>query len=508
MEISPLNGWSLEGALSMSSKWNINGDFTKKETLSLKSTKNNILKKAAITTLLFTAIGSSYVYANSTSANSFDKIYHVYVGDTYIGAVSKEEAVTEIIETKEQEAQGIYQDYVLDGNSNVTLIPEQVFSYETDDATTLSNLNEEMIVEAESYALQIDGQPVLYLKNQADYKETLRLLKLQYVTEDELQKYEANASLETLPTLKANETRIKEIKIVEAISGGDTKISPEKILTPVKAVEYLKSGSLEKEVYAVQSGDVLGTIANKHNLTTAQILELNPDLKEDSLLQIGQKINITVEKPLLNVQIVKEKNTLEEMPFEKIIENDDSKFKGETVVKQEGSNGQKEVSYLVSQVNGAVTEKTVTKETVLTEPVNSITVVGTKVISSRGTGSFAWPAVGGYISSKMGSRWGSYHRGIDIARPSNYNIKASDNGVVTAVGWEGTYGQRIVINHNNGYETVYAHLSEIKVSVGQVVPQGSVIGIMGSTGRSTGTHLHFEVHKNGALVDPLSYLNY
>lgn len=108
----------------------------------------------------------------------------------------------------------------------------------------------------------------------------------------------------------------------------------------------------------------------------------------------------------------------------------------------------------------------------------------------------------------MGSRWGSYHRGIDIARPSNYNIKASDNGVVTAVGWEGTYGQRIVINHNNGYETVYAHLSEIKVSVGQVVPQGSVIGIMGSTGRSTGTHLHFEVHKNGALVDPLSYLNY
>lgn len=176
-----------------------------------------------------------------------------------------------------------------------------------------------MIVEAESYALQIDGQPVLYLKNQADYKETLRLLKLQYVTEDELQKYEANASLETLPTLKANETRIKEIKIVEAISGGDTKISPEKILTPVKAVEYLKSGSLEKEVYAVQSGDVLGTIANKHNLTTAQILELNPDLKEDSLLQIGQKINITVEKPLLNVQIVKEKNTLEEMPFEKLL---------------------------------------------------------------------------------------------------------------------------------------------------------------------------------------------
>ena len=508
MENSPLNGWSLEGALSMSSKWNINGDFTKKQTISLKSTKTNIFKKAAIATLLFTTISSSYVYANTTSENGFDKIYHVYVGDAYIGAVSKEESVTEIIETKEQEAKEIYQDYILDGNSNVTLIPEQVFSYETDDATTLSKLSEEMVVEAKSFAMHINGQPVLYLKNQADYDETMRLLKLQYVTSEELQKYEENASLETLPTLAANETRIKEIKVVEAISGEDAKIDPEKILPPAKAVEYLKSGSIEKEVYEVQQGDVLGSIANAHNLSTAQILELNPDLKEDSLLQIGQEVNITVEKPLLNVQIVKEKNTLEDIPFEKIVEKDDEKFKGETVVKQEGSNGEKEVSYLVSQVNGTVTEKKVTKETVLTEPVNSITIEGTKVISSRGTGSFAWPAVGGYISSHMGARWGSTHRGIDIARPSNYNIKASDNGVVTAAGWEGTYGQRVVINHNNGYETVYAHLSEIKVSVGQVVPQGSVIGIMGSTGRSTGTHLHFEVHKNGAIVNPLSYLNY
>ncbi|QCR34311.1 M23 family metallopeptidase [Lysinibacillus sp. SGAir0095] len=491
----------------MSSKWNVNGDFTKKQTISLKSSKTNIFKKAAISTLLFTTFSSSFIYANTTSASGFEKIYHVYVGDTYVGAVSNEVAVTEIIETKEQEAKAIYQDYVFDGDSSVTLIPEQVFSYETDDANTIAKLNEEMIVEAESYALQIDGQPVLYLKDQAAYEETIRLLKLQYVTAEELQKYEANASIETLPALKADETRIKEIKLVEAISGDEAKIDPKQILTPAKAVEFLKTGSLEKEVYAVQSGDVLGSIANTHNLTTAQILELNPDLKEDSLLQIGQEINITVEKPLLNVEIVKETNSLVEMPFEKIIEEDDSKFKGETVVKQEGSNGQKEVSYLVSQINGAVVEKTVTKETVVSEPVNSITVVGTKVISSRGTGSFAWPAVGGYISSHMGERWGSYHRGIDIARPSNYNIKASDNGVVTAAGWDGTYGQRIVINHNNGYETVYAHLSEINVSVGQVVPQGSVIGIMGSTGRSTGTHLHFEMHKNGALVNPLSYLN-
>ena len=69
----------------------------------------------------------------------------------------------------------------------------------------------------------------------------------------------------------------------------------------------------------------------------------------------------------------------------------------------------------------------------------------------------------------MGTRWGAYHRGIDIARPSNYTIKAADNGVVTFAGRDGTYGNKVVINHNNGYETVYAHLSSINVSVGQVV---------------------------------------
>ena len=106
----------------------------------------------------------------------------------------------------------------------------------------------------------------------------------------------------------------------------------------------------------------------------------------------------------------------------------------------------------------------------------------------------------------MGPRWGSYHRGIDIARPSNYTLKAADNGTVTYAGWDGSYGNKVVINHNNGYETVYAHLSSIGVSVGQVVAQGAKIGVMGSTGNSTGTHLHFEVLKNGALVNPLSVL--
>ena len=118
----------------------------------------------------------------------------------------------------------------------------------------------------------------------------------------------------------------------------------------------------------------------------------------------------------------------------------------------------------------------------------------------------AWPTVGGYISSHQGYRWGRFHKGIDIARPSNRTIKAADNGTVTFAGWDGAYGNKVVINHNNGMRTVYAHLASINVSVGQTVEKGRKIGVMGSTGNSTGVHLHFEVYKNGSLKNPLNYL--
>ena len=504
---NPICGWSLEGASFMSSKWNVKRDTNNQHKQTLILPKNNLFTKAIITTALLSTVTFNLAFANESKSDedaSFEKIYHVYVGDSYIGVVRNAEAISEVILTKEREVKKLYKDYDLNSISNISVIPEQVFSYEVDDNTTLSKLQQELVIEAEAYAVQINGQPVAFLKNKEDYEKTLRLLKLQYVTEKQLKTLEESKSL---PSLKENETRIKEIKFNETVSGNEVKVNPKKILTPEKVVEYLKTGTLEKEIYKVKEGDVLSTIANKHGLKTKELLDLNPKLTEDSLLKIGQEINVTVLKPLVNIQIVLEKKSVETIPYKEVVKEDSSMFKGETVVKQEGTNGKKEVSYLITEVNGTQVEKEITKEVVLTEPKDHIKVVGTKVISSRGTGVFGWPTVGGYISSHMGSRWGSYHRGIDIARPSNYNIKASDNGVVTFTGWDGTYGKKIVISHNNGFQTIYAHLSEIQVNVGQVVPKGSVIGIMGATGNSTGVHLHFEVHKNGAIQNPLNYLN-
>ena len=326
------------------------------------------------------------------------------------------------------------------------------------------------------------------------------------MSQEDLDNLNASASSTEQSQLQDDETRLVAVTLSEEITGAETTIQPSEIITAAQAVKLLQTGALEQEIYAVQAGDVLGSIAQKYGLRTAELLALNPSITENTVLQIGQAINVTVNKPYVSVEAVYEKFKVETIDFTKIIEEDETMLKGDKVVKQEGAPGKKEVSYLVTEQNGQRTERVQTSEEVLAEPENRVVVVGTKVIPSRGTGTFTWPAVGGYISSEMGARWGSYHRGIDIARPSNYTIKASDNGVVTFTGRDGTYGNKIVVNHNNGYETIYAHLSEIDVSVGQVVAQGTAMGVMGSTGRSTGTHLHFEVHKDGSYVNPLAYL--
>lgn len=110
------------------------------------------------------------------------------------------------------------------------------------------------------------------------------------------------------------------------------------------------------------------------------------------------------------------------------------------------------------------------------------------------------------ISSRFGSRNGGYHTGLDIATSIGTPIYAVANGTVTYAGWQGGYGNLVIISHENGVETYYAHCSEIYVSVGQTVKTGDVISAVGSTGNSTGPHLHLEVRVNGEIKNPQNYL--
>lgn len=117
-----------------------------------------------------------------------------------------------------------------------------------------------------------------------------------------------------------------------------------------------------------------------------------------------------------------------------------------------------------------------------------------------GTGTFVWPAVNNYLS---GNDYWSGHLALDIASNMGSPVFASDSGLVVYAGWNNTgYGNMVMIDHGNGYQTLYAHLSQVSVSCGSSVYQGSTIGASGSSGNSTGPHLHFETRYLGGLVNP------
>ncbi len=125
---------------------------------------------------------------------------------------------------------------------------------------------------------------------------------------------------------------------------------------------------------------------------------------------------------------------------------------------------------------------------------------------SAGSGGFAWPMCAP-VTSGYGPRWGRMHRGIDFGAPTGTPIAASRAGTVISAGWQGGYGNLVLIDHHNGVITAYAHLSRFAVGSGQSVSQGQVIGHVGSTGNSTGPHLHFETRVNGSAVNPRQYLS-
>ena len=133
---------------------------------------------------------------------------------------------------------------------------------------------------------------------------------------------------------------------------------------------------------------------------------------------------------------------------------------------------------------------------------SSIVPAPTGAASAAG---FVWP-VHGVITSGFGWRWGRMHEGVDLAVPNGTPVVAAKAGVVIVAGWMGGYGNLVVVDHGGGIATAYGHNTNVTVGVGQYVEQGQLIAYSGSTGHSTGPHVHFEVRINGGAVDPMGYL--
>ena len=281
-------------------------------------------------------------------------------------------------------------------------------------------------------------------------------------------------------------------------------------------IENTLSGVQQAEkIYKVQAGDTLWAIAQKNDLTFKELCALNTNFKgapltETSNIQEGDELIVTKEEAMLEVRITKIEVKQEEIPYTTETTNSNELTKGTTKVTQEGENGLRNVTLQnVYDTNGTLLEQTVLSTEIIKEAVPKKVTVGTKKVTSStkyitGSGKFIWPVP----NYKYCSRWySSGHKGVDICAAAGTPIYATASGTVAKAGYNkagaGTgYGYSVVVNHGGGYTSVYAHCLSLAVHAGQSIKQGQLIGYVGSTGRSSGNHCHFEIRLNGSYVPP------
>lgn len=295
----------------------------------------------------------------------------------------------------------------------------------------------------------------------------------------------------------------EKVEIVEAYL-------PQSQLKPVdKAIEELTVEQETAGIYVVQRGDTLSGISLKVNIPMEQIVAMNDALETiNTTIREGQELIITVPEPKVSVERT-EVNYYDEIydaPVQYI--DKDEWFTTQTNVIQQPHAGFRKIVAEENFVNDTLTGREILKEEVLMEAVPKIVERGTKVPPT-----YIKPISGGRESSGFGRRRAptkgasTYHKGQDWATAVGTTVVASCGGRVSRAGWGSGYGYVVYIQHPDGKETRYGHLSKVLVSSGQKVSQGQKIALSGNTGVSTGPHVHFEIRIGGSAVNPLNYLN-
>lgn len=338
--------------------------------------------------------------------------------------------------------------------------------------------------------IYINGKPALYLSSTEEAQKTLENVKAAYIPQD------------------SGQVAVESVSFTEEVNISKGPGLLKDLQTPEAAVEAILKGLNKTVQHTVVKGDTLWTIARANNMTVETLKQINTEQKDDRL-KLGQKLNLMKSEPLLTVMATITTTQEEKIAYSTVYESDSDLWRGQQTVKREGTDGSRQVSYRITVANDKEISRETLAEKILTEPVSKIVKRGAKaMIASRsdaGNGILGWP-IRNRINSGYGKRNREMHTGIDIDGNTGDPICAAENGTVVFAGRQGNYGNMITIDHGNGMTTRYAHLNTMGVSVGQTVARAQVIGTVGTTGRSTGSHLHFEVRINGAPKNPLQYL--
>lgn len=469
-----------------------------------KTYRTHLYKTVGVLGLIAVVVtgGNQYVHAN------MNEVFHVYVDQKEAGIVSDPEVVEQfVIEKYKQLARNYPNVHKVLNSESVSFKSERAFKIESNDKAALEQVDLLLEITTVGVELKVDGKLVAIVKDKETAHMILEQIQHKYVS---AKVNKGQVSISTFPAMAFEKnvpllgTILQSVEIDQNIEMEVVEIDPEDIVQPEEVVRKLETGDVKPTKYIVKEGDCVSCIAQKFNITTEKIYELNAWIKNDSL-DLGDELDLTILQPTLSVRTVEKVWEDEEMERDTNFTTDPTLLAGQTKITKIGKNGLKRVAFHLTKVNGEVIGEEFVEEIILEEPVAAEAIKGTKVILGEGSGKFAWPVVSARISSSYGKRWGTTHKGVDLVS-SNKSILATDNGVIIFAGRKNGYGNVIIIDHNNGYETLYGHLSKISVKNGAIVEKGQKIGVMGSTGRSTGVHLHFEIDKSGSSQNPMKYL--
>ena len=424
-----------------------------------------------------------------TLTTLYSTSYAVIVDGQEVGVVADQSVVDQAIQAVESRGtQLLGYDYQVEGDIDYTfgLTLKSDLSQERDISQFFYRQLNEVSDQLRAYEVTLDGQVIGTVKDETALNTMLDGIKEQYIT-----KYTVSSGF------------VEDLS-VETVYAVDNLVDVSQI------EEALKANTTGETTYTVVKGDTYNGIAYRNDMSLSDLMALNPNANINRLM-VGDVLNVKEVVPALSVQTTERVTYTEpiECPVETV--EDSSMYKGDSKIVTQGEEGEAQVEADVVYVNGYERERTVLSSVTLREPTTTVKAIGTKEkpkTASKGT--FIWPTSSRRINSYFGGRkiFGSsnYHSGLDIHATYGERIKAADGGTVTFAGYKGSYGNLVIITHDNGMQTYYAHNSSLLVSAGQKVYQGQAIAKAGSTGRSTGVHCHFEVRVRGTAVNPLNYL--
>jgi murein DD-endopeptidase MepM/ murein hydrolase activator NlpD len=354
-------------------------------------------------------------------------------------------------------------------------------------------LQENVTYRCRVWALKIENADYVYLRTKEEIDELIRKLNAAFIP-----RTRSDEKIENLAV------RIQESYVIEP---GLAYFSDIKSVDD--AFRYVLWGAQKVEQYVIQPGDTFYLISKKYNLAFSDLMAANPDL-DPQKLKTGDTISLTVPKPLFNVE-VSFRHIYEQIIFPPVVvKMDNTMIRTQLVVEAAGEQGRKRVYADTVRVNDREKSVNVVKEEILKDPRVRILRIGTLRTPDDILVAAAFlPSGVGVISDYFGSPrpGGRYHLGIDVAVPEGTPVHAFRGGTVTFAGWSTAgYGNLVTIQDENGTLYMYGHNSKVQVEVGQVVATGEIVSLSGNTGVSTGPHVHFEVHVDNKVVDPLKFL--